>query len=333
MTYDALMKDLKAGKIKPVYLLEGEEDFFIDQVSDFFEHRFLSESEKDFNLSVFYGKDADWSAVVNACRRYPMFAQKQVVMLKEAQSMKSLDKLETYLQDLMDSTVLVIAHKHKKLDGRSKLSKLISKKGVVMSVKRVYDNKIPDWIKTYVKSKGYEINTKAIMLLADHLGTDLSLQANDMGIMLFNLPAGKTIDDKDVEQYLGISREFNIFEFQNALGNKDMPKVMRIANYFAANPKAAPLPLMFPVLYNFFSKVHLMVCLPARSDREQASMLGVNPFFLKDYQRAAKVYQRVGVERVLLLLHEYNLRMLGINDAGTDDAGLMKEMIGRIMHG
>lgn len=333
MTFDALMKDLKAGKIKPVYLLEGEEDFFIDQVTDFFEHSFLSESEKDFNLSVFYGKDADWSEVVNACRRYPMFAKKQVVMLKEAQSMQKLDKLETYLEAPIDSTVLVIAHKNKKLDGRSKLSKLISKKGVVLSVKRIYDNKIPEWIKTYVKSKGYNINTKAITLLADHLGTDLSLQANEIGKMLINLPAGKTIDEEDVEQYVGISREYNIFEFQNALGAKDMVKMMRIAHYFSANPKAAPLQLVFPVLYNFFSKVHLLVCLPSRSDRELASLLGVNPFFLKDYQRAAKIYQRAGVERVLLLLHEYNLRMLGINDAGTDDAGLMKEMIGRIMHG
>lgn len=327
MTYEALMKSLKAGKIKPVYLLEGEEDFYIDQAGNFFEKDLLNETEKEFNLTVFYGRDADWSEVLNACRRYPMFAERQVVILKEAQSMKTLDKLEPYLERPLDSTVFVITYKHGKLDGRTVLKKLIDKKGEILTTKRLYDNKLPEWIKAFCQQQGHDINPKGCMLLADHIGADLTRLANEIEKLLLNLPKGKKIDEDDIEKYVGISKDYNIFEFQNALANKDRQKIMRIMNYFAANPKAAPLQMLFSILYNFFSKVYIIVNLPPRPENELAALLKVPPYFLQDYQRAAGHYRKSGIDRVLLMLHEYNLRSIGIHDPGTAQSELLKEMI------
>lgn len=332
MTFEALMKELKAGKLKPVYLLEGEEDFFIDKAADFFEKQLLTETEKEFNLTVFYGKDADWATVVNACRRYPMFADRQVVMIKEAQSMKTLDKLELYLKNPLANTILVITYKHGKLDGRTVLKKMIDKTGGVLTTKRLYDNKIPEWIKTYTTSLGHDITQKACILLTDHIGNDLARQAGEIDKLLVNLPAAKKIDEDDIEKYVGISKEFNIFEFQKALGIKDQPRVMRILNYFRSNPKAAPAAMVLPVLYAFFSKVHMIVQFPARSESDLASLLKINPYFLGDFMKAARVYRQAGVERALLLLYEYNLRVIGINDGGTGDSELLREMVVRMMH-
>lgn len=332
MTYEALTKSLGTGKIKPVYLLEGEEDFYIDQVADYFEKKLLSETEKEFNLTVFYGRDADWSEVLNACRRYPMFSEKQVVMLKEAQSMKTLDKLEPYLNNPLDSTIFVITYKHGKLDGRTSLKKLIGKKGEVLTTKRLYDNKVPEWIKTYAREQGYDVSPKGCAVLADHIGADLSRLSNEMNKLFLNLPKGKKIDEDDIERYVGISKDYNVFELQNAVGNKDIKKIMRILNYFAGNPKAAPVPVIFTILYNFFSKVYLLVNLPSRSDSELASTLKVPPYFLADYKKAAGKYSRVGTDRVLLILHEYNLRSLGVNDPGTPHPELLKEMIMKMLH-
>lgn len=332
MTYEALTKSLKSGKIKPVYLLEGEEDFYIDQIADFFEKRLLTETEKEFNLTIFYGRDADWSEVLNACRRYPMFSEKQVVMLKEAQGMKTLDKLEPYLNNLLDSTIFVITYKHGKLDGRTSLKKLIDKKGEVLTTKRLYDNKIPDWIKAYAQEHDHDITPKGCILLADHIGADLSRLSNEINKLLLNLPKGKKIDEDDIERYVGISKDYNIFEFQNAIGNKDKKKIMRILNYFAGNPKAAPLQVIFTILYNFFSKVYLLVNLPARSDNELASTIKVPPYFLADYKKAAAKYNKAGTDRVLLILHEYNLRSIGVNDTGTPHAELLKEMVMKMLH-
>lgn len=332
MTYEALMKDLKAGKRKPVYLLEGEEDFFIDKAAEFFEKQMLSEAEKEFNLTVFYGKDADWAAIVNACRRYPMFGDSQVVILKEAQSMKSLDKLELYLKNPLANTVLVITYKHGKMDGRTTTKKLIDKIGAVLTTKRLYDNKIPEWIKSYTSGQGHDITQKACMLLTDHIGNDLARQAGEIDKLLVNLPAGKKIDEDDIERYVGISKEFNIFEFQKAIGQKDQPRVMRILNYFKSNPKAAPTEMVLPVLYAFFSKVHMVVQFPARSEQELAQLLKVPPYFMGDFVKCARIYRQSGVERALLLLYEYNLRVVGIHDGGTPKSELLREMAIRIMH-
>ena len=199
MEYQDILKDWKQKKFKSIYWLEGEEDFFIDQVVNYAEHKLLDEAEKGFNLTVLYGKDADWSAVINACRRYPMFAEKQVVVLKEAQAMRDLLKLEPYIDHPLDSTIFVVAHKQGKLDGRSKMAKLIKDKGVLLSTKKLYDNQLPGWVEVYVREMGRAISQKAGILLVDHIGNDLSRIANEIDKLLVNLPNEKKIDEADIE--------------------------------------------------------------------------------------------------------------------------------------
>ncbi|HEY8917156.1 MAG TPA: DNA polymerase III subunit delta [Chitinophaga sp.] len=330
MEYQDILKDWKQKKFKSIYWLEGEEDFFIDQVVDYAEHKLLDEAEKGFNLTVLYGKDADWSAVINACRRYPMFAEKQVVILKEAQAMRDLLKLEPYIDHPLDSTIFVVAHKQGKLDGRSKMAKLIKDKGVLLSTKKLYDNQLPGWVEVYVREMGRAISQKACILLVDHIGNDLSRISNEIDKLLVNLPNEKKIDEGDIEKYVGISKEYNVFELQNAVGQQDFIKVMRIVNYFAANPKAGPVQMVIPALYNFFSKVNLIFGVKG-GEKEIASTLGVHPFFVKDYMQAARQYGAEGTEKAILLLHTYNLRSIGINDSGVEDGELMKELMYKVM--
>lgn len=330
MDYQDIIKDWKNNKFRSLYWLEGEEDFFIDQVVNYAEHHLLSEADKGFNLTVFYGKDTDWTTVINACRRYPMFAERQVVILKEAQAMRDLLKLEPYIDKPLDSTVFVVAHKQGKIDGRSKMAKLIKDRGVMLSTKKLYDNQLPSWAETYVRTQGLAISEKACILLADHIGNDLSRIANEIDKLLVNLPEGKKIDESDIEKYVGISKEYNVFELQNAIGQMDMVKVMRIVKYFTANPKAAPIQMLIPALYNYFSKMNLLFGFKG-GEKEMAAALGVHPFFLKDYTAAARKFGPEGTERAILLLHQYNLRSIGIGDSGNEDGELLKELVYRIM--
>ncbi|HVI44892.1 MAG TPA: DNA polymerase III subunit delta [Chitinophaga sp.] len=331
MEYQDIIKDWKQQKFRPLYWLEGEEEFFIDQVTSYAEHELLDEAEKGFNLTVLYGKDTDWSTVINACRRYPMFAERQVVVLKEAQAMRDLLKLETYIDNPLNTTIFVVAHKQGKIDGRSKMAKLIKEKGVMLSAKKLYDNQLPAWAETYVTSRGLAISQKAAILLVDHIGNDLSRIANEIDKLLVNLPAQKKIDEGDIEKYVGISKEYNVFELQNALGQKNADKVFRIIGYFAANPKAAPIQMTLPALYNFFAKVNLVFSVKG-GEKEIASALGVHPFFVKDYLNAARQYGPEGTEKAVLLLHQYNLRSIGINDSGVEDGELMKELMYKVMY-
>ena len=331
MDYQDIIKDWKQKKFRSLYWLEGEEDFFIDQVTNYAEEHLLEESEKSFNLTILYGKDTDWATVVNACRRYPMFADKQVVIIKEAQAMKDLLKMESYIDKPLESTILVVAHKQGKIDGRSKTAKLIKDRGVLLSTKKMYDNQLPGWVEAYVHSLGRAISQKAGILLVDHIGNDLARMANEIEKLLVNLPESKKIDENDIEKYVGISKEYNVFELQNAIGQKDITKVMRIIHYFSANPKAGPIQMVLPALYNFFSKMNLVFGVKG-GEKEIAAALGVHPFFVKDYINAARQYGAEGAEKAILLLHTYNLRSIGINDSGVEDGELMKELVYKMMY-
>ncbi|SFD04796.1 DNA polymerase III, delta subunit [Chitinophaga sp. CF118] len=331
MDYQDIIKDWKQKKFRSLYWLEGEEDFFIDQVSNYAEEHLLDESEKGFNLTILYGKDTDWTTVVNTCRRYPMFAERQVVVLKEAQAMKDILKLESYIDKPLESTILVVAHKQGKIDGRSKIAKLIKDRGVLLSTKKMYDNQLPGWVEAYVHGLGRAISQKAGILLVDHIGNDLARMANEIDKLLVNLPEGKKIDENDIEKYVGISKEYNVFELQNAIGQKDITKVMRIIHYFSANPKAGPIQMVLPALYNFFSKMNIVFGVKG-GEKEIAAALGVHPFFVKDYISAARQYGAEGAEKAILLLHAYNLRSIGINDSGVEDGELMKELVYKMMY-
>lgn len=327
MNPEKILSELKKKVFKPVYWLEGDEEFFIDQVINYAEKSILPETEAGFNLTVFYGRDTAWADVVNAARRYPMFAEKQVVILKEAQSMKDIEKLEGYIDKPLGSTLLFVAYKNKKVDGRTKLAKLLKEKGVVLTTKKLYDNELPDWAGELIKGKGFTITSKALFLLIDHIGNDLSRLNNEVDKLALNLSDRKNITEDDIENFVGISKEFNVFELQQAIAHKDLFKAMRIVQYFEANPKAAPLQLIFPSLYNFFSKVLMIYSVPSRDEKSVASAIGVHSFFVRDYLQTATRFSSHEVEKVLLLLHQYNLKGIGINDAGNSDAMLLKEMV------
>ncbi len=331
MGVEKIITGWKQKKFGPVYWLEGEESFYIDQLVEYAEHHILSEAEAGFNLSVFYGRDANWADLINACRRYPMFSDKQVVILKEAQQMRDIDKLEGYIENPLSSTVLVVAHKEKKLDGRSKLSRLLKQHAVVLSTKKLYENQLPEWASEQVQKKGFTISRKAVMLLVEHIGNDMSRINNEVNKLLLNLGSRKSITEEDIEQYVGVSKEYNVFELQEALQRKDAAKAIRIIQYFGSNPKAAPIQMILPALYSFFSKVYLLFGVPSQDEKTAAAATGIAPYFIKDYMLTAKNYGYAGIEQALLLLHEYNLRSVGVHDAGTEDASLMKEMVWKIM--
>lgn len=330
MSAEKILSEWKKGQFKPIYWLEGDEPYFIDMLVDHAEHHILSESEAGFNLTIFYGRDADWAAVVNACRRYPMFAERSVVLLKEAQHMRDIDKLEPYIENPLSSTVFVVSYKEKKVDARTKFAKLLKQNAEVFTTKKIYDNQLPEWASNMVQQHGLTISQKALQLLVDHIGNDLSRIQNEVEKLAVNLGSRKNITEDDIETYIGVSKEFNVFELQDAMVRKDLAKAIRIIQYFEANPKAAPIQMMLPALYNFFSKVYMIFGVQG-DEKTLATAIGVNPYFIKDYIAAAKNYAYEGVERILLLLHEYNLRSVGVNNAGAEDSSLMKEMVVKMM--
>lgn len=327
MTIDSIIAGWEKGSFKPVYWLEGDEEYYIDKAIDYAEHRILSESEASFNLTVFYGRDTSWADVVNACRRYPMFAERQVVLLKEAQQMRDLEKLETYIENPLGSTVFVVSYKDKKIDGRTRFAKLLKEKGVFVTTKKMYDNQLPEWTQELLQSKGLSISPKGLALFVDHIGNDLIRIENEITKISVNLGKRKTITEEDIEEFVGVSKDFNVFELQSALARKDLAKAIRIIQYFEANPRAAPIQLVLPSLYGFFSKVFMVFGAGATDEKAIAAAIGVNAFFVKDYLHAARAYDFQGVERVLLLLHRYNLKSIGINSVATGDGSLLKEMV------
>jgi DNA polymerase-3 subunit delta len=331
MSASAIISDWKKGKWKPVYWIEGEEDYFIDQVLDYAERQLLPESEVSFNLSVFYGRDAAWPDVINACRRYPMFAQRQVVLIKEAQHMRDIDKLESYLEQPLDSTILVIGYKEKKLDSRRRFAKLLKEKGVLVSTKRLYEEDLRSFAESTVQEKGLSIQPLALSLLIDHIGSDMQRIENELEKLVVNLGEQKTITVDDIERYVGISKEYNVFELQTALAKKDLTRCLRIIGYFEANPKAGPIQLILPSLYGFFSKVFMLYGVSGGDDKSIAVTLGVPPFFLKDYKAAARNFDYAATEKALLVLHHYNLKSVGIGTTGTSDASLLRELVIKIL--
>lgn len=331
MSVEKIIGDWKKKVFKPLYWLEGEEEFYIDKVVDYAEHQILAESEAAFNLSIFYGKDANWAEVVNACRRYPMFAERQVVLLKEAQQMRDVEKLEGYIDNPLHSTILVVSYKEKKLDARKKFSKLVKEKGVLLSTKKMYERELPGWTEKLIESKGLTITQKGVALLVDHIGNDLVRIENEIDKLALNLDKRRNITEDDIEKYIGVSKEYNVFELQAAIAAKDFPGCMKIVSYFEANPKAGPVQLILPSLYNFFSKVFMVFGAGTNDEKTLATTIGTSPFFIKSYIEAARIYTYPGVEKALLLLHQYNLKSVGVGSNNPADASLLKEMIVKMM--
>lgn len=329
----SMITNWKKNIFKPIYWLEGDEDFFIDEVMDYAEKKILSPAHAEFNLTTFYGKDANWADIINACRRYPMFAERQVVLLKEAQQMKDIDKLEGYIESPLSSTVFVVSYKGKTLDGRGKLSKLIKKNGEVFLSKKIYENQLPSWTNGYLQSQGLQINPKALTLLVDHVGNDLSRVVNEINKLSMNLGKEKNITEDDIEKYIGVSKEYNIFELQHAFSKKDQAKAIRIIQFFEANPKAVPIQLVLPSLYGYFTKIMTVYQMPDKSERSLRPLFYNNPFLVEQALDTMKNYSFLETEKAILLLHDYNLKSIGINNSGTSHASLMKELSYKIIKG
>jgi DNA polymerase-3 subunit delta len=260
-----------------------------------------------------------------------MFAERQVVLLKEAQQMKEVEKLESYIENPLHSTILVVSYKEKKLDARKKFAKLIKEKGVLLTTKKMYDNQLPEWTTELLQAKGLTITQKGLALLIDHIGNDLTRIENEVDKISVNLGKRTNITEDDIEQYIGVSKDYNVFELQSALAAKDLARSIRIIQYFEANPKAAPIQLVLPSLYSFFSKVFMIFGAGSSDEKTIAGNIGINPYFMKEYMLAARMYSYPGVEKALLLLHHYNLKAVGVGDTGTEDASLLKEMVVKIM--
>lgn len=331
MASEKIIADWKKNIFKPIYWLEGEEPYFIDQVVHFAENHLLSETETEFNRTVFYGKDALLTDVVNACMRYPVFAERQLVLIKEAQHMRDIIKLEHYLDNPLKSTILVIAYKDKKVDQRTKFSKLLKEKGVILTTKKLYDNQLPEWTSEMITGKGFSIKRDALNLLIDHIGNDLVRIQQEVEKMAINLGDRKNITVNDIETFIGISKEYNPFEFQAALAEKNLAKAIRIIQFFKENPKAVSTVFLLATLYGFFSKVYTLFEMDQINMQSIMYMFNRNKTSTSQALQAYENYGFAGIEKILLLLHQYNLRSIGVNDASYEVHSLLKEMTVKII--
>jgi DNA polymerase III subunit delta len=335
LTYLQILGDLKKKKFRPIYFLHGSEPYFIDAISDFIEENALTEGERSFNQVVLYGRDVDHLAVIDNARRYPMMSQHSVVIVKEAQDMKDLKDLEKYIANPLDSTILVLCHKHKAFNTSTKFGKLLQEKGIVFDSKKLYDNQVPDWIHDYLKHHKLKITPGAADLMAEYLGTDLSLIAHELDKLALHLPAGTEITASHVEEYVGISREYNIFELQKALSNKDLPKIARITHNFVENPKRNPLIMVIASLASFFTKVYMLHYLKNAPDSEVQNKLGLrSSYALKDYRAALRHYPLTKTEEIIADLKNYDLMAKGVDfiTTGKEDGELLKEMVWKLVH-
>ena len=327
------MDELKQKTFKPIYLFMGEETYFIDQLSDYLQNNILAEAERSFNEMIFYGKDADVLNIINSARRYPMMATHNVVIVKEAQSLKGIEQLSHYTEKPLSSTVLVIAYKYKSLDKRTVLYKSILKNGLVFESNKIYDDQVPAWIDKYLKAKAYSIEPNASMLLLEFLGNDLSKIAMELDKLILTLPSdSKKISPDSIEKNIGISKEYNNFELHKALIQKNPEKAFRIAFYFGDNQKSSPLIVTIASLYFFYAKLIAFHYVKDSSRNEIIAALKINPYFLNDYVQGYKAYPLSKSLKIISVLREYDLKSKGVNNSSNSAGDLLKELIFRIIY-
>jgi DNA polymerase III subunit delta len=323
-----IVNDIKAGNIMPIYFLMGEEPYYIDKLSDYIEDNVLSEDEKGFNQTVLYGRDVTIEDIVGTAKRYPMMAERQVVIVKEAQDLtKTIDKLESYAENPMPSTVLVFCYKYKTLDKRKKVTKLLAKNGLVYESKKLYENQIGQWITRVLQGKGYTIEPKANAMLVEFLGTDLSKINNELEKLQIILPKGSQITAKAIEENIGFSKDFNVFELRKSLGDRNQLKSYKIVNYFAENPKDNNIVMVVGLVFSFFIQVLKYHGLKDKNPNNVAKVLGVNPFFLKDYDVALKNYPMKKVSQIVATMRDIDVKSKGVGANALLLHDLYKEML------
>lgn len=328
--FKKLFQSLKANQFAPVYLIDGEEPYYLDMVTNYFEEKILDPSQRDFNLLVLYGKDAEWADVVNACRRFPMFAERQVVILKDAGALRGFNELAGYLENPSPTTIFLMEHRFKKADGRSKVTKLAKEKGIYLTSDKIKDEQVPGWIQNFGREINFDIGERESQILATNLGSDLQKIANEIEKVRINVPDEKYLSLELIHKYIGVSREYNVFEFPEALTSGDRDKLFRMLAYFVANPKSAPMPLLIGSFYNHFNRLYQAHFLQGRSEKDIASALGTWPGKVREIMAVAQRWPVSKVEYCLMLLGGLSTKAVGIESAASDSE-LLKEMIGKMV--
>ena len=326
-----IKNDIKLKKLSPVYLLMGEEEFFIDNITNLFIQNILSDDEKEFNLNILYGKDTSVDQIISICKKYPLMSSFQIVLIKEAQDLsRSIDSLISYIKNPLNSTILILNYKHKTIDKRKVLFKEISKIGKVFESKRLYDNQVQNWISEKLTSSGYNIDRKSIILINEHLGNNLSKIDNEIEKLKTIKKDDKNIISDDIEMHIGISKEFNNFELRRAIGEKKYVKALQISKYFSDNPNSNPLVVTISTIFNFFNNLLVYHANPSADQKRMASLLGVNPYFLNEYSIAAKNYSLRGVVRIISIIRDYDMYSKGVKIKKATPE-LLNELISKIV--
>ncbi|MFY0631347.1 MAG: DNA polymerase III subunit delta [Flavobacteriaceae bacterium] len=328
-----IVSDIKSGAIKPVYFLMGEESYYIDKISDFIEENVLEESEKGFNQAVMYGRDVSIEEIVASAKRFPMMAERQVLIVKEAQDLsRTIEKLTSYVENPQPSTVLVLNYKYKKLDKRKKLYKAVAKNGLIYDSKKLYENQVADWIRRVLGGKKYQVEPKAAQMLVEFLGTDLSKINNELEKLMLVLPEGSIITPQHIEDNIGISKDFNNFELRKAIGDRDILKANKIIYYFAQNPKSNPLVMTISLLNSFFTQLLIYHGLQNKSRDHVAKALGIRPFFVVDYVTAARNYPMRKVAQIIAMLRDADVKSKGVGANNQTQGDILKELLFKMMH-
>jgi DNA polymerase-3 subunit delta len=328
-----IVSDIEKGNIKPIYFLMGEEPYYIDKISEYIEKNILSEEEKGFNQMVLYARDITTEEIIDNAKRYPMMSDRQVVIIKEAQDLsRTIEKLSSYAENPQPSTVLVVNYKYKKIDKRKTLYKTIQKTGLVYESKKLYENQVADWIRRVLAGKKYKIDAKAALMLVEFLGNDLSKISNELEKLMLILTVGSTISPGDIEQNIGISKDYNNFELRKAVGERNIIQVNRIINYFGQNQRSNPIVLTISLLNSFFTQLLIYHSLKDKSRNNVARVLKISPFFASDYAVAAKNYPMRKVSKVIALLREADVKSKGVGANALPNGELLKELMFKIIH-
>lgn len=335
MKFEEIIKQATTGVFSPIYFLHGDEPYFIDKLSETIQKYALKDEERGFNETIMYGKDTDVINLIHAARRYPMGAPRQLIVLREAQHLEKLELLESYIKTPLSSTILVINYKYKTLDKRTKVYSALNqqKQALVFESKKLYDNQVGPWIAGYVKERGLTIDPKAQVLLTEFLGSELEKVVQAIDKLLVAMGPGVTnISVDQVTKNIGISKEYNPFELQAALIEKNVFKANRIVKAFAANPKDYPLPMITSTLFAYFSKLLMYYYLPDKSKSAVASALKINPYFVENYQKGARSYSGLKVAQIISLLREYDMKSKGFGSGSASNGELLQELVFKILH-
>ncbi|HOF80486.1 MAG: DNA polymerase III subunit delta [Bacteroidales bacterium] len=335
MSYEQIIGDINRKIFYPIYFLTGEEPHFIDKISKLIETTVLSEDEKEFNQIIVYGRDILPNQIIQMAREYPVFGNYRVIIVREAQDIKQIEKdklLLAYLEKPVPTTLLVFDYKYKKVDGRTSFVQLLKKNGIFFESKKLYDNQVPKWIEGTIRGMGYQINPQAMMLLSENLGTDLSKIENELKKLVINIDKNTEITPDIVEKNIGISKDFNIFELQKALGERNIYKANQIINFFASNPKDNSVVFVIVMLFNYFKRLLIYHTLKDKSDKNVASKFGINPYFVREIRIASSRYNIAKLRSIISILREYDQKAKGVETAPIEDGELMKEMIYKILH-